>query len=177
MNIESHFQMSIFLFVFWSSKTKTLTCSFVPPRMVIHTLCILIIRLIYYNSLRAIVADIHGVHSIHHPYICMVVSKAQLSLYHSKSNNLCQKEMIALPQEMFEATNITALWKLVKTPKKILTFSVDVLGTGSICLLSNFLGFKIQSCSGAIEFHKQHGNHNATPTSTKRNTISCQFLE
>lgn len=61
--------------------------------------------------------------------------------------------------------------------KNRLTFAIGVLATGSICRVNNFRGFKIHNCSGAIEFHKQHGNHNATPTSANRKTISCQLRE
>jgi hypothetical protein len=38
-----------------------------------------------------------------------------------------------------------------------------------------FLGFKHHNCSGLIQFHKTHGNHNATPISMVRNTMSCVF--
>lgn len=51
-------------------------------------------------------------------------------------------------------------------------FSASVLN-GSVPCCSNVpLGFKIHKCSGDIEFHKQHGNHSANPTSNNRKIIS-----
>ena len=40
-----------------------------------------------------------------------------------------------------------------------------------------FLGLRIHSCSGDMQFHRTQGNHRATPSSTTRKMMSYAFLD
>lgn len=162
-----------------------LTCWFVRLRMAYRILCIWASPVIFRNSRPAIVASTHDAPSSRRQCIYTVELTVPFYLYRSKSSSLCAPETIALLPLRFAPVieMINKLYSLNScmnpTFKKnvALTLTIEVLATGSICLVSNLRGFKIHSCSGAIEFHRQHGNHNANPTSNERNTMSYQFRD
>lgn len=168
-----------------SEKIEMLTCWFVRLRMAYRILCIWASPVIYRNSRPAIVASTHDAPSSRRQCIYTVESTLPFCLYRSKSSSLCApKTIVLLPLTFAPAIEMTnsvqhlCMIPIIKKKTSVaLTLTIEVLATGSICLLSNLRGFKIHSCSGAIEFHRQHGNHNANPTSNERNTMSYQFRD